>query len=280
MRELSPLQLKLHEIIFEADSTSGKYFDVVLIVLILGSVCAVVLESIGSIRNNYGTWLTAAEWAFTIIFTIEYILRLYCIGQPWRYARSFFGIIDLLAVLPAYLSLIFVGSQALAVVRILRVLRVFRVLKFMQYVREMNDLRRALYASRRKIFVFMATVTMIAVIVGALMYLIEGEEHGHTSIPVGIYWAVVTMTTVGYGDVSPQTPLGQSLATLLMILGYGIIAVPTGIVTSEITTRRFGLNPQQSVVESCPQCALEVHNPHAIYCHRCGAKLNPNQESV
>ena len=279
MSERSKHRLALHEIIFGAETRSGKAFDIILIIFIVLSVLVVMLESISSVRESWGIWLIRAEWAFTILFTIEYLLRLYCVGNPMRYARSFFGIIDLLAVLPTYLSLFFAGSQALTVVRILRVLRVFRVLKFMKYVHEMNDLRRALYASRRKIFIFMFGVSMIAIIVGSLMYLIEGEEHGYTSIPKSIYWAIVTMTTVGYGDVSPETPLGQLLATILMILGYGIIAVPTGIVTSEMATQRYGTE-QRNAVRSCPQCVQEIHNSHAIYCHRCGSKIDPEQESV
>lgn len=262
----------LHQTIFEADTRTGRYFDVALIVAIILSVLAVMAESIAGIRDAYGPYLTAAEWGFTILFTGEYILRLYCVGRPIKYATSFFGVVDLLAVLPTYLSLIFVGSQALAVVRILRVIRVFRVLKVVQYVQEMNDLRRALFSSRRKIFLFMLVVTLIAVIMGSSMYLIEGEENGFTSIPKGIYWAIVTMTTVGYGNVSPQTPVGQFLASILMIMGYGIIAVPTGIVTSEMTSHRFR---QETVVQSCPECAREIHNPDSMYCSRCGTELNP-----
>ena len=279
MSERAKHRLVLHEIIFGAETRTGKAFDIVLMVLILLSVLVVMIESIGSARDAWGIWLIRAEWTFTILFTIEYLLRLYCVGNPMRYARSFFGIIDLLAVLPTYLSLFIAGSQALIVVRILRVLRVFRVLKFMKYVHEMNDLRRALFASRRKVFIFMFGVSMVAIIVGSLMYLIEGPEHGYTSIPKSIYWAIVTMTTVGYGDVSPETPLGQLLATVLMILGYGIIAVPTGIVTSEMASQRYGTE-QRSSVRSCPQCVQEIHNSHAIYCHRCGSKIDPEKESV
>ncbi|MFP6584218.1 MAG: ion transporter [Candidatus Hydrogenedentota bacterium] len=275
MSEKLPLKAHLHQIIFEADTPTGRYFDVVLIMAIIVSVVAVMAESVEGIRETYGPYLTIAEWTFTLLFTIEYILRLYCVGRPIKYATSFFGIVDLLAVLPTYLSLIFVGSQALAVVRILRVIRVFRVLKVVQYVHEMNDLRRSLYSSRRKILLFMLVVMLIAVIMGSTMYLIEGEENGFTSIPKGIYWAIVTMTTVGYGNVSPQTPIGQFLASFLMIMGYGIIAVPTGIVTAEMTSNRFYKN---TAMQSCPECALEIHSRDAVFCSRCGAEINPTAQ--
>ena len=269
-----PFKARMHQIIFEAETPAGRFFDVVLIITILLSVIAVMLESIADFRSEYGTLLTIAEWSFTILFTIEYLFRLYCIGRPLKYAKSFFGIVDLLAVLPTYLSLFFVGSQALAVVRILRFVRVFRILKVVQYVNEMDDLRRSLYASRRKIFLFMLVVSLIAVIMGSVMYIIEGEASGFTSIPRGIYWAIVTMTTVGYGNIAPQTGFGQFMAAILMIMGYGIIAVPTGIVTSEMTSRRF---PKSTVVQSCPECAHEVHNANALFCNRCGTELNPTE---
>lgn len=269
-----PFKSKLHEVIFEADTPAGRAFDLALIITILLSVAAVMLESIADFRAEYGHFLTIAEWTFTILFTIEYILRLYCIGRPLKYAKSFFGIVDLLAVLPTYLSLFFVGSQALAVVRILRFVRVFRILKVVKYVDEMDDLRRSLFASRRKILLFMLVVSLIAVIMGSLMYIIEGEASGFTSIPRGIYWAIVTMTTVGYGNIAPETGFGQFMAAILMIMGYGIIAVPTGIVTSEMTSRRF---PKSTVVQSCPECAHEVHNGDAIFCNQCGNELNPTE---
>ncbi|MEE9128889.1 MAG: ion transporter [Phycisphaerales bacterium] len=260
---------RLHEIIFEADTSAGKTFDVALMVAIILSVFAVCLESVASIEHQYGPALRAAEWVFTILFTIEYALRLSCVGRPWRYAVSFFGIVDLLAIVPTYLSLIFVGSQSLLVIRALRLLRVFRVFKLGNFVGEAALLRTALIASVRKIIIFLGTVLMLVLIVGALMYLIEGEEHGFTNIPQSIYWAIVTMTTVGYGDVTPQTIGGKVLASMVMILGYAIIAVPTGIVTVEL-----GFASRKRVsTQACPSCSAEGHDPDAKHCKFCGAKL-------
>jgi voltage-gated potassium channel len=275
MSESLSLKARIHEVIFEADTREGKLFDVVLIACILGSVLVVMLESITTLRDEYGSVLRSTEWFFTIIFTIEYVLRLYSVGKPLRYARSFFGIVDLVAIVPTYLSVIFAGSQVLIVVRVLRLLRIFRVLKVVKFLVEMEELRRALIASRRKILVFVFAVGLIAVIAGSLMYAVEGEEHGYTSIPTGIYWAVVTMTTVGYGDIAPHTPLGKVLASFLMIMGYGIIAVPTGIVTSEMTRR----NPNiYTVLQSCPECSAESYDRGAKYCGICGAVLNPTPQ--
>ena len=260
---------RLHEIIFEADTSAGKTFDVVLMIAIILSVFAVCLESVTSIELNYGPALRVAEWAFTILFTIEYALRLSCVGKPWRYAVSFFGIVDLLAIVPTYLSLIVVGSQSLLVIRALRLLRIFRVFKLAQFVGEASLLRAALIASVRKIIIFLGTVLMLVLIVGALMYLIEGEEHGYTNIPQSIYWAIVTMTTVGYGDITPQTVAGKVLASMVMIMGYAIIAVPTGIVTVEL-----GLASRQRVsTQACPSCSAEGHDPDAKHCKFCGEKL-------
>ena len=260
---------KLHEIIFEADTPAGKLFDVVLIAAILLSVAVVLLDSVATINLHYGPVLYAAEWFFTILFTAEYILRLSCVGRPLAYARSFYGVIDLLAVLPTYLSFLFPGTQYLLVIRLLRILRVFRVLKLVQYMSAAQELSTALKASRQKIAVFLYTVLVVVVIVGSLMYLIEGEASGFTSIPRSIYWAVVTLTTVGYGDIAPQTPFGQFLAALVMILGYGIIAVPTGIVTAELA-----LLPSHKIsTQSCPVCAAEGHDTDAVFCKYCGAKL-------
>lgn len=260
---------QLHEIIFEADTRSGKVFDIILIITILLSVVAVMLESIGSFREEYGVYLRFAEWFFTILFTIEYILRLMCVGRPMRYAASFFGIVDLLAIIPTYLSVILPGSQYLLVIRVLRILRVFRVLKLVQYLNEANILIRALHASQRKITVFIYTVLILVVIVGSLMYMIEGEANGFTSIPRSIYWAIVTVTTVGYGDISPQTNIGQALAAMLMILGYGIIAVPTGVVTAELARV-----PTQNVsTQVCQECFRSGHDLDAKYCKHCGTKL-------
>ena len=260
---------RLHEIIFGSDTPTGKAFDVVLLVLIVASVMAVVLESVSWIREAYGPWLRAFEWFVTIAFSIEYVLRLYCVDKPWRYARSFFGIVDLLAILPTYLSLLIPGAQSLLVIRALRLLRVFRVLKLAQFVGEASQLRIALQASVRKIIVFLGAVLMIVVIVGAAMYLIEGEENGFTNIPVSIYWAIVTMTTVGYGDVAPQTPLGKMLASVIMILGYGIIAVPTGIVSVELA----GVARKTATGQACPGCGAGGHDADAKHCRYCGDEL-------
>jgi voltage-gated potassium channel len=259
----------LFEVIFEADTPAGKWFDIVLIAAILLSVATVMLDSVSSIRDRHGAWLYAGEWLFTILFTVEYILRLVCVGRPARYAVSFFGIVDLLAIAPTYLSLVIYGSRYLAVIRVLRVLRVFRVLKLGHHTKEAGVLRKALYASRRKILVFLFVVMTLVVIIGSLMYVIEGTENGFTSIPASVYWAIVTLTTVGYGDISPQTGLGQFLAAIVMILGYSIIAVPTGIVTVEWSqATRTRPNTQ-----ACPSCSAEGHDGDAKYCKFCGAKL-------
>lgn len=259
----------VHEVIFEADTPAGKAFDIALIATIVLSVVAVMLESVAPVRARYGSVLRITEWAITALFTVEYVLRLLCVGQPARYARSFFGIIDLLAILPTYISVIVPGAQALAVVRVLRILRVFRVLKLVQYVQEARVLRQALANSGRKILVFVFVVFTIVIIVGALMYLVEGAEAGFTSIPLSVYWAVVTLTTVGYGDIAPVTALGQFLSALLMIVGYGIIAVPTGIVTTELVRGQ----QEEMTTRSCRECSLEGHDPDARYCKACGARL-------
>ncbi len=259
----------LHEVIFEADTPAGKWFDVILIINIVLSVLVVMLDSIASIRRVHGSLFYAIEWFFTILFTIEYFLRLICVGKPLRYATSFFGIIDLLAILPTYLSLIFPGSQYLTVIRVLRVLRIFRVLKLVQYLAEAKLLMQALRTSRRKITVFLFTVLTMVIILGSLMYVIEGEKHGFTSIPRSIYWAIVTLTTVGYGDISPKTSAGQALAAIIMILGYSIIAVPTGIVTVELSR----VKEHEITTQVCPECSAEGHDSEAVYCKYCGAKL-------
>jgi voltage-gated potassium channel len=263
------LRAHLHEIIFEADTRMGRLFDVALIWFILISVVAVMLDSVAPIRARHGSLLITIEWVFTIIFSIEYLLRLSCIGRPLKYATSFFGVVDLLAILPTYLSILFPGSQYLLVIRILRVLRIFRVLKLVQFLDEMNVMMRAMRASGRKIAVFLFTVTTLMVVFGSVMYLIEGAENGFDNIPRSIYWAVVTMTTVGYGDISPQTAVGQAVAALVMLLGYAIIAVPTGIVVSEFS------RAERRVVstQACPQCSCEGHAPDATFCKKCGAPL-------
>ena len=260
---------RLEQIIFGVDTRAGRAFDVVLLFLILLSVLVVLLESVPSARREYAVTLRRAEWFLTGLFTAEYVLRLICTRNPVQYALSFMGIIDLLAVVPAYVSLIFSGTQSLAVIRAMRLLRAFRVLKLSHYVGEGRTLLRALHASRPKITVFLVTVVIIVVIVGALMYLIEGEQAGFTSIPVAMYWAIVTLTTVGYGDLAPQTVSGRLLASLLMILGYGIIAVPTGIVSAELV--RASTHP---VGQKCPGCGLENHDADARHCKICGARLD------
>ena len=260
----------LHEVIFEADTPIGKAFDVLLILSILISVVAVMLDSIDQVRMQYGTLLYGIEWFFTILFTIEYVLRLSCVGKPFKYAVSFYGVVDLLAIIPTFISLLIPGAQYLLVIRILRVLRIFRILKLAHYLGEAELLTKALRASSRKISVFLFAVLTLVVIFGSLMYLIEGGENGFTSIPRSIYWAIVTMTTVGYGDISPQTIFGQTLASIVMILGYGIIAVPTGIVTVELSQafRRKGASTR-----ACSECSGEGHDTDAKHCKFCGAAL-------
>lgn len=272
-RELPPPRARwrmvLHEVIFEADTPAGKTFDVLLIVTILASVTAVMLDSMGSLQSRYGDLLYGIEWLFTILFTFEYLLRLLCVGRPYKYAVSFYGVVDLLAIIPTYLSLVLPGTQYLLVIRILRILRIFRILKLVAYLGEARHLMKALRASSRKITVFLFTVLTLVVIFGSLMYVIEGEANGFTSIPRSIYWAIVTMTTVGYGDITPHTGLGQAVASMVMILGYGIIAVPTGIVTVEMS-QAFG--PKVST-QACPECSAEGHDSDASHCKFCGAVL-------
>jgi voltage-gated potassium channel len=268
---LSGWRLRLYIVIFESDTPAGKAFDVGLIIAILASVLAVMLESVESVGSRYGATLYAAEWVFTILFTIEYVLRLICVGRPARYALSFFGLVDLLAVVPTYVSIFVPSAQFLLVIRLLRILRVFRVLKLVHYVSEADILMDALRASRRKITIFVLAIGTLVVILGSLMYLVEGAANGFTSIPQGVYWAIVTLTTVGYGDISPQTPLGQALAAVVMITGYAIIAVPTGIVTSEIT--RMSVLREASGVLSCSECGARGHRGDALFCRRCGASL-------
>ncbi len=267
---LSNWRRKLHQIIFEADTPVGWLFDLFLIVCILASVGVVMLESIDYYRLEYAPLFHAIEWGFTGLFTVEYVLRLLSVMRPLRYATSFFGLIDLIAILPTYLSLFAEGTQYLLVVRVLRVLRVFRLLKLAHYVGEGNLLRHALYRSRRKIFVFLFAVVTLLIIIGSAMYLVEGDEPNSkfTDIPTSIYWAVVTLTTVGYGDISPQTPLGKALAGVVMIVGYGIIAIPTGIVTAEVV--HVGRTVTTRV---CPNCAQEGHDIDAQFCKFCGQPL-------
>jgi voltage-gated potassium channel len=262
-------QSNIHEIIFEADTPTGRIFDISLIIIILLSVITVMLDSVKEINRVHGNLLYTLEWIFTIVFTVEYLLRLISVGRPLQYAKSFFGIIDLLAILPTYFSLLFPGSQYFIVIRIIRLLRIFRILKLVQFLKEAQLLVKALKSSGRKIAVFLFTVLLLVVIFGSLMYVVEGEEHGFINIPTSIYWAIVTLTTVGYGDVSPQTGIGQTIASFIMILGYSIIAVPTGIVSVEMAQAyKVSVSTQ-----ACPQCSHEGHDEDAKYCKDCGAKL-------
>lgn len=276
-RTVAPWRQKLWEIIFESDTPAGKAFDLVLLVAILASVAVVLLESIPHIDPTLGRLLLILEFGFTILFTIEYILRIITVRRPIRYMTSFFGIVDFMAVVPTYISLFVPGAQYFLVVRILRLLRVFRILKLGAYLVEAEVLARAMYASRIKIGVFLFAVFTIVVIVGAAIYAIEGPQSGFTSIPLSIYWAVVTMTTVGYGDLVPQTAIGKALATLVMLIGYSIIAVPTGIVTVEMargTGRESALVAGEPASQRfCPACLRSGHDPDADFCKYCGGRL-------
>ena len=271
-------RLRLYTVIFEADTRAGKLFDLVLLATILASVAVVILDSVNSISRERAALFDALEWMFTTLFTVEYVARLACVRRPLRYATSFFGVVDLLAVLPAYLALLVPGAHVLLDVRILRLLRIFRVLKLAAYVGEYRALGSALVASRRKIFIFLSVVLMITLLMGTLLYVIEGPERGYTSIPMSVYWAIVTMTTVGYGDITPHTDLGRLIAALMMLLGWGILAVPTGIVSAEMTARRFAARPPTT--RSCHECLSEGHEEGARFCKDCGAKLPPYQRDL
>lgn len=262
---------KIQEIIFEADTFWGKVFDILLLFAIVSSIIAVMLESVESIHEKYGKILTIFEWIVTILFTIEYALRIYATGKPLKYIFSFYGVIDFISFAPTYLMPFFPQSQYFFVARALRLLRIFRILKLVRYVRGSRTLISALRQSRGKIVVFVTSVLVLVVIMGTLMYLIEDGTHGFTSIPRSIYWAVVTLTTVGYGDIVPFTTLGKLLASFIMILGYGIIAVPTGIFAAEFSRKRsLSINTQ-----ACPQCTKEGHDEDSKYCKDCGSELNP-----
>lgn len=260
---------RLHEIIYETDTPAGRFFDASLIVAIVLSVILVMLDSVSWINEGYGRALYMAEWFFTILFTVEYALRLACVARPAKYATSFFGIVDLMAIIPTFLDLLVPGGRYLLVIRVIRVLRIFRTFKLFEYMNEGMYIVQAMKASRKKISVFLLTVLTLVVILGSLMYLIEGAENGFTSIPRSIYWAIVTMTTVGYGDIAPKTTLGMGLASVVMILGYAILAVPTGIVTVEMVHASA-----QKSSQACPFCCGEGHDIDAVFCKRCGGKLN------
>ncbi len=272
MAYTTSLRKKINIIIFGSDTFFGKMFDIALIWCILLSVGVVMMDSVAELSNRFGRAFILAEWCFTALFTIEYLLRIATVEKPLKYATSFFGIVDLLAIIPTYAGLLFPSGKYLIVIRVLRVLRVFRVLKIVQYIGEADMLVKALAASRRKITVFIFSVLAVVIIIGSIMYIVEGQQSGFTSIPKSIYWAIVTMTTVGYGDIAPVTVLGQTLASIIMIMGYGIIAIPTGIVTVEYS-RVAGLTVTNADGESCFGCGFESHDGDAQYCKKCGQDI-------
>lgn len=265
-----PWQQRLHNIVYEADTAAGKAFDVILLVLIVVSILVVMLDSVERWHQQYGFAFALVEWIITVLFTIEYILRLICIKKPMHYVTSFLGIIDLLAIVPSYLSVFFAGATSLLVFRSLRLLRVFRIFKLTHFISEMHFLGSAVRASLKKISIFMAIVVMLVIILGSVMYLVEGGQNGFSSIPQSIYWAIVTITTVGYGDISPVTSLGKLVASVIMLMGYGIIAVPTGIVTNEMVNATRNKRLHTAV---CRVCGRESHDEDAVYCKYCGGKL-------
>jgi len=273
----TPISLKerLFIIIFEADTPAGKAFDVGLLIAILLSILAVMLESVENINSNFGGVLKTTEWIFTVLFTIEYVLRIFIVEKPRRYVFSFLGLIDLLSIIPTYLSVIFTGGQSLLIIRTIRLLRVFRIFKLARYLGEANVLLIALKRSRPKIIVFLGGVLTLSVIMGTIMYLVEGTEAGFDSIPRSIYWAIVTLTTVGYGDIVPITIVGQFIATTIMIMGYGIIAVPTGIVSVELAQAQ----KKKFSTVACHSCSREGHDENATFCKFCGVRLHQKEEN-
>jgi len=271
----SPTKEYIHEIIFEADTPTGKYFDIILMIFIIASVIVVMLESVSELNINYHNIFVILEWAFTIFFTIEYLLRIYCVYQPRKYMTSFFGLVDLMAILPTYLSLFISGTHYLAVIRALRLLRVFRIFKLASFLKESIVITSALKASRPKITVFLVFIVLMVTIIGSIMYLVEGGNEGSsfTSIPKSIYFAIVTLTTVGYGDIAPQTELGQFLAAIVMIMGYAVIAVPTGIVSAEMVAQTTSNRETPLNSQSCQNCSTEGHLDDAMFCRKCGESL-------
>lgn len=269
MHTKSKIKNRLHEIIFEANTFGGKAFDIALLIAIIGSITVIMLDSVTSFAAKYGDLLYTLEWVFTILFTVEYFLRIWIIGKPLKYIFSFYGIIDLLSILPSYMAILSIQGYGLTVIRSLRLLRVFRVLKLVQFLGEAELLFNALKDSAYKITVFLFTVLTFTIIFGAIMYQIEGAENGFSNIPKSVYWAIVTLTTVGYGDIAPQTVLGQTIASIIMILGYGIIAVPTGLVTAELVKK----SNNNTNTTNCPECSLEGHDSNAEFCKFCGSKL-------
>ncbi|MCA0900959.1 ion transporter [Microbulbifer agarilyticus] len=273
---LTGTRKRLNEIIFGTDSPAGKNFDVFLIWAILLSVALVLFASVESLWVRFGETFYILEWFFTGLFTVEYLLRIYCARDRREYVTSFYGIVDLLAILPSYLALIFTGATYLMVIRLLRVLRIFRVLKLVRYLRDANLLVRSLWQARRRILVFYTSVLVICIIFGSVMFIVEGPRHGFTSIPKSIYWTIVTITTVGYGDITPHTPLGQAIAAMTMLIGYSIIAVPTGIVTAELA-HELGREKQ---LARCHNCGKSGHDADAEYCKQCGYRLEDFEEPV
>lgn len=270
-KPLAGWRLRLYTVIFEADTRAGRLFDQLLIALILISILVVVFDSMQSVSASQRQIFTGLEWFFTLLFTAEYIARLACVRHPWRYALSFYGVVDILALLPTYVALLVPEVQALIDVRVLRLLRVFRIFKLTAYVSEYQSLGMALAASRRKIMVFLSAVLMIVLVMGTLMYVVEGPANGFTNIPTSVYWAITTMTTVGFGDITPKTDLGRLIASAMMLLGWGTLAVPTGIVTAEMTARRFAAEP---TTRTCHECLTEGHLADARFCQHCGAPLS------
>jgi len=271
------LKHHLYVIIFGTHTRAGRIFDIALIVAILSSLLVLVLESIPSVRANWGTQLRYMEYTFTGLFTMEYLLRIYCSPKPTAYAKSFYGVIDLLAILPTYLAIFFPSASFMGVIRALRIMRIFRVLKLVRYLQDSNILLRSLLMAKRKIFIFFSTVAILVTIFGALIYVIEGPKNGFTSIPQSIYWAIVTITTVGYGDLVPQTALGKAIASMTMLLGYSILAVPTGIITAELSQE---MSSHKTLVK-CPNCMQTGHDSDAMHCKHCGSELaDPDQRVV
>ncbi len=272
-------QFQVYEVIFGIDTWAGKAFDIGLLMAILLSIMAVMLDSVPEIQQRYGDELLVVEWTLTVLFTLEYVLRLASLQRPLKYGLSFLGLIDLLAILPSYINLLIDGTRFLSVIRAIRLLRVFRILKLVHYLKEVTHLWAAIQATRRKIMVFLLVILTVVLIMGSTMYLIEGPEHGFTSIPQSVYWAIVTMTTVGYGDIAPQTVLGKMLASLAMILGYSMIIVPTGVFTVEIVNSQNAENLTSSMLNQlvCPNCELALHQDDANYCRHCGTALQKRQ---
>lgn len=265
----SPLQQKINEVIFGWETPAGRMFDLVLIYSIILSVSLLMLETVEWVAIDYVSELKVLEWMFTVIFTLEYGARLYSARNPWQYMRSFYGMVDLLSILPSYLALFIPGANHLLIIRLLRVLRIFRILKLARYLSEANILGRAIMQSRRKVLIFFSTVLVLSTVFGALMYFVEGPNNGFTSIPKSVYWTIVTITTVGYGDITPQTPLGQVIAAMAMLTGYSIIAIPTGILTAELAEEM----QKDRVGRSCKNCNKSGHDRDAVHCKFCGARM-------